>query len=163
MKRRILILTLVSIVLFASQAATAAPKTLLYDFYFDNTSLEPTSDAERARIAHISDVMRASLQKSGKYDIIDQKAAEKQLSDVLWIGHCNGCELGPAQKTGAQLVAYGWVQKVSNLILNLNIVIEDAKTGNQIRSGSVDIRGNTVESWDRGARYLLEEHVFNRD
>jgi hypothetical protein len=133
----------------------------VYDFYFDNTSLESTSDAERARIARISDELRASLQKSGKYNIIDEKAAENQLSDVLWIGHCNGCELGPAQKAGAQLVAYGWVQKVSNLILNLNIVIEDVKTGKQIRNGSVDIRGNTVESWDRGVRYLLEEHVFN--
>src|SRR5262249_44120971 len=154
--------TLVSLVLLiANQADAAAPKILVYDFHFDNTSLEPTSDAERARIAQISDELRASLQKSGKYDIIDQKEAEKQLSDVLWIGHCNGCELDPAQKAGAQLVAYGWVQKVSNLIMNFSIVIEDAKTGKQIRNGSVDIRGNTVDSWRRGVRYLLEEHVFN--
>jgi hypothetical protein len=65
-----------------------------------------------------------------------------------------------ARQAGAQLVAYCWVQKVSDLILNLNIVIEDAKTGRHIAGGSVDIRGNTDETWDRGVRYLLEEHVF---
>jgi hypothetical protein len=146
--------------LFAMRAEPAPPKIVVFDFYLDNTSLEPTSDAEKARIARISDELRVRLQKSGDYNVIDEKLAEKQLSDVVWIGHCNGCELPVAQKAGAQLVAYGWVQKVSDLILNLNIVIEDAKTGEHIKGGSIDIRGNTDETWDRGVRYLIEEHVL---
>jgi hypothetical protein len=52
------------------------------------------------------------------------------------------------------------VQKVSDLILNINLVIEDAKTGKQVAGGSVDIRGNTDESWSRGLRFLFEEHVL---
>jgi hypothetical protein len=149
-----------AVALFAFSAESAPKKILVYDFHLDNTSLEPTSDAERARIARISDELRADLQKSGLYEVLDQKTAEKALSGIYWIGHCNGCELDPAKKAGAQLVAYAWVQKVSNLILNLNVVIEDAKTGKQLNSGSVDIRGNTDVSWDRGVRYLLEEHLF---
>ena len=53
-----------------------------------------------------------------------------------------------------------WAQKVSNLILDLNIRITDADSGQVVRGGSVDIRGNTDESWDRGLKYLLTEHVF---
>jgi hypothetical protein len=55
-----------------------------------------------------------------------------------------------------------WTQKVSNLILNLNIRIEDVATGETLRGGSVDIRGNNDQSWDRGLKYLLKEHVFAR-
>jgi hypothetical protein len=146
--------------LCALRAGATPPKIMVFDFYLDNTSIEPTSDAEKARTARISDALRDLLRRSGNYDVIDEKPAEQQLSNVLWIGHCNGCEQPEARKAGAQLVAYGWVQKVSDLILNLNIVIEDANTGTPVKRGSVDIRGNTDETWDRGVRYLLEEHVF---
>ena len=54
------------------------------------------------------------------------------------------------------------MQKVSNLIININAVIEDAKTGQTIAGGSVDIRGNSDESWDRGLNYLMQEHIFPR-
>jgi hypothetical protein len=158
MHRRLIVALCLS--LFAPRTEAMPPKILVFDFHLDNTSLLPTTDAERARIARISDELRAALQKSGEYQVIDEKPAEKQLSDVAWIGHCNGCELPVAQRAGAQLVAYAWVQKVSNLILNLNIVIEDADTGRHIKAGSIDIRGNTDETWDHGVRYLLEEHVF---
>ena len=67
-------------------------------------------------------------------------------------------EMGRA--VGAGLVAYGWVQKVSNLILNINLVIADVSTGRQVRADSVDIRSNTDESWQRGLRYLLDERIF---
>ena len=69
-------------------------------------------------------------------------------------------ELDLARQLGAQQVAYGWVQKVSNLILNVNLVVEDAATGKTLRADSVDIRGNTDESWTRGLRYLLNERMF---
>ena len=78
-------------------------------------------------------------------------------------GSCNGCELDLARELGAQQVAYGWVQKVSNLILNVNLVFEDATTGQVLRAGSVDIRGNTDESWTRGLRYLIAEQLFRTD
>jgi hypothetical protein len=146
--------------LFAIRAEAVPPKIMVFDFHFDNTSMQPASAAETVRIARISDELRALLRKSGAYDLVDQKPAEQQLADVLWIGQCGGCELPVARKAGAQLVADCWLQKVSDLILNLNIVIKDTTTGKFVKGGSVDIRGNNDESWDRGVRYLLEEHVF---
>jgi hypothetical protein len=146
--------------LFALHAEAIASKILVFDFHFDNTSMQPTSAAENARIVHISDELRALLRHSGDYDVINQKPAENQLADVPWIGQCGDCELPVARKAGAQLVANCWVQKVSDLILNLNIVIKDTNTGKFVKGGSVDIRGDDDENWDRGVRYLLQEHVF---
>jgi hypothetical protein len=54
----------------------------------------------------------------------------------------------------------GWVQKVSNLILNMNIVVRDAKTGQVILSKSVDMRGNTDESWSRALDWLVDRYLL---
>jgi hypothetical protein len=48
-----------------------------------------------------------------------------------------------------------WIQKVSNLILNINLEVR-SETGATRYRGSVDIRGNTDESWLRGVRRLAE-------
>jgi hypothetical protein len=52
------------------------------------------------------------------------------------------------------------VQKVSNLILNMNIYLRDVHTGHLITSMSADFRGNTDESWSRAASYLLRNRVL---
>jgi len=53
------------------------------------------------------------------------------------------------------------VQKVSNLILNINVYIEDAQSGRMEFIRSVDIRGNTDESWRRGLDYLLRNYLLH--
>jgi hypothetical protein len=150
--------SLVALLLPFASAQAAAPKTMVFQFYFDNTSPEATRDDETARIKKITDELRADLQSSGKYDVVP--ATEKPLTAIPDFSKCTSEQVDQAQKAGAELVACGWVQKVSNLILNLNLVIEETKTGKPLAGGSVDIRGNTDVSWDRGLKYLLDEHVF---
>jgi hypothetical protein len=52
------------------------------------------------------------------------------------------------------------VQKVSNLILNINVYIRDGYTGQLVTSKSADLRGNTDESWFRAASYLLRNRLL---
>lgn len=148
-------------VLSTMPAFAADPvKIASFGFSLDNTSLEASSPAEIARTERMSRDLVTQLQKSGRYTVVDTAPAAGLLQGQTDIHTCNGCELPVARKVGAKLAAYGWVQKVSNLILNLNIVVEDAQTGRTVTGGSVDIRGNTDESWDHGLKFLLEEHVF---
>jgi Protein of unknown function (DUF2380) len=67
-----------------------------------------------------------------------------------------------AEKTGAEWAAWGTVQKVSNLILNINLYMEDAQTGRIEFAHSVDIRGNTDESWLRGLNYMIRHYVLEQ-
>jgi hypothetical protein len=67
-----------------------------------------------------------------------------------------------AEKTGAEWAAWGTVQKVSNLILNINLYIEDVQTGRIELAHSVDIRGNTDESWLRGLNYMIRNYVLEQ-
>ncbi len=48
------------------------------------------------------------------------------------------------------------MQKVSNLILNLNIEVKDVATGKTLYTKSVDLRSNSDKSWLRGIRYMVD-------
>lgn len=56
---------------------------------------------------------------------------------------------------GVDRVGICWVQKVSNLILNINLRIEDVASGATVFQRSVDIRGNNDLSWQRGMNALV--------
>ena len=78
---------------------------------------------------------------------------------------CSGCDIAGAKALGAERIARCWVQKVSNLILNINMEVRSAATEETLYVKSVDIRGNTDESWLRGVRRLvdnLEAQQHNR-
>ena len=74
----------------------------------------------------------------------------------------NGCEAAIARRLGAEVAITGTVQKVSNLILNINLYVRDVATEKRTRTMSVDIRGNTDESWLRGISYLLRNQLLAR-
>ena len=65
-----------------------------------------------------------------------------------------------AQQLGADLEITGIVQKVSNLILNINVYLRDVQTGRLVTAASADMRGNTDESWSRAMRYLMRERLL---
>ena len=49
---------------------------------------------------------------------------------------------------------------MSKLILNINLYMEDERLGKLQFVKSVDIRGNTDESWRRGLDYMLRNYLF---
>ena len=65
-----------------------------------------------------------------------------------------------AKSLGAEQAITGLVQKVSNLILNINIYVRDARTGDMVAAASADIRGNTDQSWSRGVGWLVRNRLL---
>jgi Protein of unknown function (DUF2380) len=68
--------------------------------------------------------------------------------------------LGLARRIGAELAITGTVQKVSNLIPNMNIYVRDASSGTTIAAMSADMRGNTDESWSRTLDWLVRNRLL---
>jgi len=103
--------------------------------------------------------LRKEFEQRGLYEVIDNAAAakliaqEKALHDLR---ECNGCEFDIGRALKADVIVIGWVQKVSNLILNLNIEVKDVATERTLYTKSVDLRGNTDKSWLRGVRYMVD-------
>ena len=147
----------------SATANTATPrKTAVFNIGLDDTSLQGQEQgpqaAQQERLRALDAQLRDALVKSGCCQIVPLGAAAKQAPDFdAW--NCNGCDVDLARKAGATISVTGWVQKVSNLILNINVVARNISTGQVIAAGSVDIRGNTDESWSRGLAYLLRERL----
>jgi len=111
------------------------------------------------RLALITSELAKEFTGRGMYRVIDPAPAA-QLIEKLKASYelraCNGCEIDIGKALGADRVALCWVQKVSNLILNINIDVRSVATGATLYAKSVDIRGNTDEAWLRGVRRLVD-------
>ncbi len=147
-----------------AQARSSAPRSIVFlgvVFQNDNEGLEPTSDAERARTLALEKQFVTSLQRSGKYAVLPVSPELKaKIEAGQTLGACSGCEITYGKEAKAQDVAWIEVQKVSNLILNMNVYIGNVETGAYDFKHSVDIRGNTDESWQRSLKYLLDNYLF---
>jgi hypothetical protein len=145
----------------AGPDASVVPRVAFLGFELINTSLEPTAPAENERIRMLDDLLRRSLTASGRFAVVDLSgAASSSLAAAGGVGNCSGCEREIARRVGASRALWGTVQKVSNLILNINVYMEDAQSGRMVFIRSVDIRGNTDESWRRGLDYLLRNYLL---
>jgi hypothetical protein len=113
---------------------------------------------QQARIDMISNAMRAQLDASQRYRIADNSRAAEliaRLDATQDLTSCDSCARQVGGELGVEQVGICWVQKVSNLILNLNLRVEDVASGKTLFQRSVDIRGNTDLSWRRGATALV--------
>jgi len=111
-------------VLFVSCGPTVAQSVAVFDFELIDTSLEGAIRGvrpdEQERLARLSDQLRQRLRASGRFSLvgITPIASEAQASNLQ---ACGGCDIQLARRIGAELAITGTVQKVSNLILNMNI------------------------------------------
>ena len=145
-------------------AAEAVPRVAVFDFELIDTSLEGEISGvrpdETQRLVLISDQLRRLLADSGRYAIVDHGPAAAEIEDAGYLYGCNGCAVKIARGLDAELAVTGTVQKVSNLILNINVYMNDVASGVRLRAMSVDIRGNTDQSWRRGISYLVRNRFF---
>lgn len=154
-------LTVVLCCVITHSQAKEKLKVAFFGFELINTSPEPTRDAETQRIARVGELLVKMLSESGRYEVLPLSGAlTKKIAQSSKITGCNGCQIDWAREAGADLAVWGTVQKVSNLILNENVYIDDAKDGSQYFGRSVDIRGNTDESWERGIQYLVRNYLL---
>lgn len=135
-----------------------------FGIHFIDTSTEgaingPRED-ETARIAMIEDYIATALTERG-FDLTppDPQAVARIRNPV----HSNRADTRIAAEMGMDYAIAGEVQKVSNLIQSVNLYIRDAGTGQTLRSGAVEIRGNTDEGFQRGYSYLLRNIIFRED
>lgn len=145
-------------------ALSAAQTVAIFPFELIDDSQEGESNGPREdetkRIQSITGELRDLIAKEGRYAPVNLAPFAAEIADKAPLYKCNDCEIDLAKKAGAELAMIGTVQKVSNLILNLNVYIRDVATGERKKTMSVDIRGNTDETWSRSLRYLLKNQLF---
>jgi Protein of unknown function (DUF2380) len=153
----------VAVALSLSAHAADRPRVAFFGFSMINTSLEATKPEEETRLRVLDTLLQQKLVASGRFAIAEiSPELQKEIARGAEIRDCNGCERDYAKRAGADWAAWGTVQKVSNLILNINLYMEDTRTGKLEFVKSVDIRGNTDESWRHGLEYMLRNYLLKQ-
>lgn len=138
-------------------------KAVWYGLHFIDTSTEGAINGVRAdetqRIAMIEDFIADDLIARG---FTLMTPAPEDMAQISNPTHSNRRDTKIASAMGADYAISGEVQKVSNLILSVNLYIRDAATARTLRAGAVDIRGNNDDSFRRGYSYLLRNIIFRK-
>jgi Protein of unknown function (DUF2380) len=151
-----------------ASAAESEPPTIAV-IGFDLVDDHP--DPARAELLHgrltaITKQLELGLHERALYRVVDAAAAQDlinaQRARNEFLYRCNNCLAEVGQRLGTRLVAVGWVQRVSELILNVNVSVQDSQTGVEVLSKSVDLRGNTDETWARGMNFMLRDWAERR-
>ena len=149
-----------------TQANSPAPAALrsiaVLDFELVDEQNNPlTKAAQVVRLRTVSQQLRQELAERQLYRVVET-APSLELQRTLqaqqeFLYRCDDCAEQVGRLLGADLVMATWVQKVSELILNMNLQVYDVKTQKVVFSKSVDIRGNDDLSWTRGIRFLVRD------
>ncbi|CAN5914878.1 hypothetical protein BH11PSE8_BH11PSE8_31600 [soil metagenome] len=155
----------------ASAPAASAPSALsslaVLDFELVDERNNPlTHAAEVVRLHDATVHLRQELADRQLYRVVDPAPAQALLQKLRdqqeYLYRCDDCAEQIGKALGVDLVMVTWVQKVSELILNLNVQIYDVKAQRVVFTKSVDMRGNNDVSWRRAVPYLVRDMAEKR-
>jgi hypothetical protein len=156
--------------LVGAQPERAAEPRSIVVLDFDLIDEQPnplTQAAQVVRLANAGQQLQRELAERQLYRVLDPAPAAQLQRDLRlqqeYMHRCDDCAAQIGKLLQADLVMQTWVQKVSELILNLNVQIYDVKAGRVILSKSVDLRGNDDVSWNRAVRFLVRDMADKRE
>ena len=156
------------LVLAFPAAQSAEPRVAVLDIELLKADYLPNAGRimpeEQRRLDMVAELVRERLRVEG-YDAVPAdrtRAAIHSADPGQYLHACNGCERRIARDLGADWVVVGWIQFVSYLILNLNVMVVDVETGAPVARAFVDLRGSTDRSWRRATTYMLDNILVDR-
>ncbi len=154
----------ISVTSAAIADSTTPQKVAFVGFRIINEAMEPISEAEKKRAKLLDLIFVVQLQKTGQFELVPiQKAIAEEIDKGPFIGECNGCEIDYGKNVRVDLSAWGTIQTVSNLILNLNVYMESIQSRQLTYIKSIDIRGNNDRSWTKGLEWMLKYYMLGQD
>ena len=147
--------------ILATAPALAKEKIAVFDFQLANLAQLPPTSADKARLPRLSDMLRQELSDSGKYEIVPITDKVKQeVAKAAPLRDCGGCAVDFAKELGADTAVTGQIQKVSDLILNINLYFRKVDSEAPETATSVDIRGDNDDSFNHGVKYIVKHNVL---
>jgi hypothetical protein len=156
----------------SAQPQGAAPGELrslaVLDFELVDDQNNPlTKAAQEVRLRNATAQLARELADQRLYRVVDTAPAKDLMlrlgAQQEFLYRCDDCSAQVGRALGVDLVMATWVQKVSELILNLNVQVFDVKAQKIVFSKSVDMRGNEDVSWTRAVHFLVRDMVERRE
>ena len=151
-----------------STTKSALRSLAVLDFELVDDQNNPlTKAAQEVRLHNATLQLQRELADRQLYRVVDPAPSEelqrRLRSQQEFLYRCDDCAEQVGRLLGVDLVMATWVQKVSELILNLNVQILDVAAQQVVFVKSVDMRGNDDVSWTRGVRYLVRDMAEKRE
>ncbi|SDN02652.1 Protein of unknown function [Methylobacterium phyllostachyos] len=128
-------------------ACAELPKAAVFNCQRANLGAQGPTEADVLRLGPISDLLREQLNDTGHYEIVSTNPVKADVAKAD-LRACGGCANDVARRLGADVAIIGEIQKVSSLILNIDV--KDLRSDTPGRAYSVDIRGDNDTSCDHG-------------
>ena len=160
MSRLIALLIALLLPVFPAYAATRAA---VFDIELQDTSGEPNTPAQAERIRATTEALRNELAETGKYETVDLRADADRIAKLGYQRSCVTCFMDVARERGAEVAVFGTVNKISTLILSMDIKVLSVETGKEVARGIADIRGDNDRAWLRGMQWLVQHRIATPD
>jgi hypothetical protein len=146
--------------LAASADTSPQVKLALFDFELEDfsagASLLPANPADSEQLKHVTDEARQSIAQLGRYSLVDVSGADAQAVKTHSLRNCGGCDAAIALKLGADQSLVGIVTRISRTEFTVRFQIRDARTGDIVFNKQTGLRMGAIESWNRGATWLIK-------
>ena len=143
-------------VLVAPLGALAAPTPIaLVDLDYRDTSGEPQDQSEQhaAYLQLLMKTLAEDLEASGQFVVVpvecDPAPCSVDATDSQTL-------LAAAKKSGAKLMLYGGVHKVSTLIQFVKVQVSDVEQDKSLMSESMSFRGDDERAWLKLEKFLVK-------
>jgi hypothetical protein len=125
-----------------------------FDYVDSSGEVEDQSAAHAQRVAEFARLLRDRLSASGKYRVVAMDCPRPRCS----AGALDAATLtGAAGQSGARLLLYGGIHKMSTLIQFGKAQMVDLQTGKVVFDRMISFRGDNEEAWTRAAEFLANE------
>jgi hypothetical protein len=166
-KRLALFCSMLPILLSAStERADALPPVELAVFEFEledfsgGSSILPANPSDFEQLKHVTNEARQLIAQSGRYTVVDVSSADAEAVRAHSLRNCDGCDAGIALKFGAQQSLVGFVTRISRMEYTVRFQIRDARTGDVVFNQQTGLRMGAIESWNRGAAWLIKNRLL---
>jgi hypothetical protein len=152
----------VLLALAASGEAAEKRRILLLDMQFDSSATEGQTKSmeaqDRARLAKVAERLISRFEASADYEVVDAPEVAKEIASYN-LGACGRCELMLGRKAGADFVMVGSIQKLSAMLMNVQVIVYSVADGGAVAAGAGVIHSNTDADWMRAIDRIAEQKL----
>jgi hypothetical protein len=123
----------------------------------------PPDDIDREQLRLSTEEARRLIAQSGRYQLVDVGAVSDEAAKAGKLHDCDGCEARIAAALNADQSMIGIVTRISRTDYAVTYKIRDARSGALVDVEQTDLRAGANSAWSRGARWLIQRRLLEKD
>jgi Protein of unknown function (DUF2380) len=152
----------------ADEAVAPAPiKLAVFPFELEDFSAaavyHPLDDIDREQLRLSTEEARRLIAESGRYTLVDLGIVNDEAAKAGKLHDCDGCDVKIAAGVHADQSMIGIVTRISRTDCAVTYKIRDVRSGALVDVEQTDLRAGANSAWSRGARWLIQRRLLEKN